>query len=415
MMPSHQPLITATPSSDQRWKIAIVTETYPPEINGVAHTMRQLAEGLAARGQMIQLIRPRQPRDASAPAPSSPSVIIDEQCLPGLPIPGYRGLRFGLPAYGRLRRLWQGQGFDLVYIATPGPLGQTALMAARALDIPTLTGFHTHFQRYSQHYGIGWLMRPITASLRRFHNRSDATLVPTAELCASLTADGFANVHVFGRGVDTERFAPTWRSADLRRAWGCGDADLVALYVGRIAAEKNLTLALEGFRALQQTYPTARLVLVGDGPERQTLQRQHPDLIFAGARVGAELAAHYASGDLFVFPSLTETFGNVVTEAMASGLPVIAFDYAAAHEYLQSGVNGITVPFNDQAAFVQACRASVADREHLRRLGQAARASALTLGWERVLKRVEEQAGAVIQHRRRQAEGAYASLATSSD
>ena len=410
-MSSTRP-ITRMPVTDQRFKIAIVTETYPPEINGVAHTMRHLAAGLAARGHQLQVIRPRQSSDARQP---SSAETLDMQCVPGLPIPGYRGLRFGLPAAGKLRRLWQGQGFDLIYIATPGPLGQTALMAARALDIPTLTGFHTHFQRYSQHYRLGWLTRPIMASLRRFHNRSDATLVPTAELCASLATDGFENLHVFGRGVDTEQFAPAWRSADLRRAWGCGADDLVALYVGRIAAEKNLTLALAGFRALQQTCPTARFVLVGDGPERQTLQRQHPDLIFAGARVGAELAAHYASGDLFLFPSLTETFGNVVTEAMASGVPVIAFDYAAAREYLRSGVNGVTVAFNDQAAFVQACRASVTDRERLRRLGHEARASALNLGWERVLERVEEQAGAVIQHRRRQAESYYASLATSSE
>lgn len=384
-----------------RLRVAIVTETYPPEINGVANTMRHLAEGMAARGHRVQLIRPRQPSDPKQP----PASIIEQHLVPGLPIPGYRTLRFGLPVYWRLRRLWQPAPPDLVYIATQGPLGHAALSAANALKIPAVTGFHTHFQHYSQHYGLGLLKRQIEKQLKHFHNRSDATLVPTEELRKALSAEGFANVYVFGRGVDIELFNPQQRSETLRRAWGCGPEDLAVLYVGRIAAEKNLALALAGFRAIQGRCPTARFILVGDGPALEQLRQRNPDLIFAGARRGSDLAAHYASGDLFLFPSLTETFGNVVTEAMASGLTVIAFNYAAAGTYISPWVNGVTVPLGDQEAFIAACLRCTGDREGLIRMGSEARKTMLASSWDQVLRRVEELLIGVIDRQRAKTTG----------
>jgi 1-acyl-sn-glycerol-3-phosphate acyltransferase len=363
------------------WDLSVVTETYPPEINGVANTMQHLVTGLAARGQHLQLIRPRQPWDAHQPQPDPNTLLL----VPGLPLPGYRGLRFGLPVYWRLRRHWSRTRPDLIYIATQGPLGHAALAAARALKIPTVTGFHTQFQHYSQHYGLGILTRPIIETLRHFHNRSNMTLVPTAALQKELTASGFNNVRVFGRGVDVERFSPARRSAELRQAWGCDDHSLVVIHVGRIAAEKNLDLAYHAFRAILLEHPAARFVLVGNGPEREHWQRTFPEVLCVGAKVGVELAAHYASGDLFLFPSLTETFGNVVTEAMASGLPVIAFDDAAAHAYITSGHNGVTVPVGDRAAFIAASVAAARDQQRLRELGLAARRTAEDIRWERVL------------------------------
>ncbi|EXJ15470.1 glycosyltransferase family 4 protein [Imhoffiella purpurea] len=387
-------------------RIAVVTETYPPEINGVANTMRHLAEGLANRGHRIELVRPRQTKDPRKPEGTD----IELMLVPGLPIPGYRGLRFGLPVYWRLRRHWHRQRPSLIYIATQGPLGHAALSAAQALGIPTITGFHTQFHQYSRHYGLGLLTRPIAGTLRHFHNRSDTTLVPTAELKTELSVEGFNNLHIFGRGVDVDQFSPSWRSTELRRAWGCGDEDLAVVYVGRIAAEKNLDLAREAFQAIRADRSNVRFVLVGDGPEAASMQREHPEFIFVGAKVGAELSAHYASGDLFLFPSLTETFGNVVTEAMASGLPVIAFDYAAAHAHIQPWKNGVTVPMDDRAAFVAASRDLASDRERLRRMGEAARATAEDISWDRVLGGVEERLFEVI-HRQRGTEARHASMA----
>ena len=386
-------------------RVAVITETYPPEINGVANTMHQLVTGLAGRGHPVGVVRPRQAGD---PRPGTPDRD-GETLVPGLPIPGYRGLRLGLPIFWRLRNLWRSERPDIAYIATQGPLGRAALRAAEALRVPAVTGFHTQFDQYSRHYGLGFLTQPIEASLRRFHNRSDLTLVPTAELRDHLLARGFARVEVFGRGVDTVRFSPARRRADLRSAWGCAPADPVLLSVGRIAAEKNMDLLLDGYAAARTIRPGARCVLVGDGPELPRLARSHPEVVFTGARVGLDLAQHYASADLFVFPSLTETFGNVVTEAMASGLAVVAFDYAAAHRYIRSGENGLTLNWGDRDAFIATVLAAVADVEGLRRMGAEARRTTEALGWPGIIAGVEARLWAVIAARAALAAGAETS------
>jgi glycosyltransferase involved in cell wall biosynthesis len=317
--------------------------------------------------------------------------------VPGLPIPGYRGLRLGLPVYWRLRQLWRRNRPDAVYVATQGPLGHAALHAARTARIAVVTGFHTQFQQYSRYYGLGLLMRPIVNLLRNFHNRSDGTLVPTSALEHTLDEDGFRNVQVFSRGVDTAQFSPVRRCADLRRTWGCDDSSIVALYVGRIAAEKNIGLALRAFDAISAHNDHVRCVLVGDGPELARLRGVNPHYVFAGAKVGDELARFYASADCFVFPSMTETFGNVVPEAMASGLAVIAFDYAAAHEHIEHWRNGVLVPQDQEQAFVDAVVAAVSDPARLEGLGAAARSTAEGLGWDRVIGDVEQRLREVIR------------------
>ena len=375
--------------------LTVVTETYPPEVNGVANTMHQLVARLSARGYRLRVVRPRQPGEARTP----PDAEAPATLVAGLPIPGYPGLRFGLPAFGRLHRLWADARPDLVYIATEGPLGHAALRAARAHAIPTLTGFHTRFEQYSRHYGLALLAGPIRRALRGFHNRSDATLVPTDALRGRLLAQGYARVEVFGRGVDTALFSPTRRRHALRTAWGCGPADPVCLYVGRLAAEKNIRVALESFAAVRQRLPRACCVLVGDGPERARMQRAHPQLIFTGTQVGEALAEHYASADLFIFPSLTETFGNVIPEAMASGLPVVAFDEAAAHSLIHNGENGIRVPPGDSRAFIDAVLSATADPVRLRRWGLQARAGAERHGWDGVIDRFECSMRAAIARR----------------
>lgn len=334
----------------RRLSLALVTETYPPEVNGVAMTLGRLVGGLEKRGHRIRIVRPRQKGEASRQ-------VADGQLLtPGLPIPRYPELRFGLPAAGRLHAAWQARPPDIVHIATEGPLGFSALAAARRLAIPVMSTFHTNFHSYSRHYGIGWLHGRIESYLRWFHNRTAATLVPTRTLADTLTRQGFRNVGVLSRGVDTRLFHPIRRCARLRRQWGAQESDPVAIVVGRLAPEKNLDLALAAFAALRQSHPGARLVFVGDGPLRKTLERRHPDCHFAGNRSGEDLAAHYASADLFLFPSLTETFGNVVAEALASGLPVVAYACAAAADLVVDGRNGMLAPPGDAGRFIAAAR-----------------------------------------------------------
>lgn len=381
-----QSLAFPAAADSRRLRISVVTETYPPEINGVAMTVGRLVEGLLTRGHAVQVIRPRQHGHDHAHRNGRLEVLT----LPGFPLPFYRELRMGFPAGRMLVERWRKTPPDVVHLITEGPLGRSALDAASRLDLWVVSDFHTNFHSYSRHYGVGILARPIIAYLRRFHNRTHRTLVPTEELALELRGLGFRNVGVLARGVDTRLFSPDRRDSALRRTWGAGPTDPVALCVGRLAAEKNLPLALAAYQALRTVRPTARLVLVGDGPLAARLRTRHPEIVFAGMRTGADLAAHYASADLFLFPSLTETFGNVTLEAMASGLAVVAFDYAAAHRHIVHGQSGLLVPRGDASAFVAAVRQLANDPALAVRLGQTARRVVVELDWERICGRLEQ-------------------------
>ncbi|MDR1074878.1 MAG: glycosyltransferase family 1 protein [Xanthomonadaceae bacterium] len=316
-------------------RYAIVTETYPPEVNGVALTVESLECGLRTRGHSVSLVRPRQHGGDREPN--------DGLLVPGAALPRYPGLKFGLPVTGRLSRHWRDRRPDVIYVATEGPLGWAAQRAASGLGIPVLTGLHTRFDEYMRDYGLSVLRATALRWMRHFHNRAAATLVPTQELMRFLQANGFRHVLHLPRGIDSDAFSPRHRDPSLRARWGLEPSDLAVIHVGRIAAEKNLDLAVAAFRALHRMRPDARFIWVGDGPLRQALQRENPDFIFCGIHRGPSLSHHFASGDLFLFPSRSETFGNVTLEAMASGVPTVAFDHGAAHEHLRDGVHGACV------------------------------------------------------------------------
>jgi glycosyltransferase involved in cell wall biosynthesis len=372
--------------------LALVTETFPPEVNGVAMTVGRMVDGLLRRGHRIDLVRPRQqpgepPRDDAS---------MRELLVRGLALPRYPDLKFGLPSVGALLRRWRHTRPDLVVAVTEGPLGWSALRAARKLGIPTISEFHTNFHSYSAHYGMGWLERPVRGYLRKFHNQNLATLVPSEDIRSRLAGQGFDKLEVVARGVDTELFSPTKRSSELRASWGVTDSTQVVAYVGRMAAEKNLPLVLSTFRRMQVLRPDSKLVWVGDGPERADLEANGRDQIFAGMRRGEELAAHYASADVFLFPSVTETYGKVTMEAMASGLGVVVYDYAAAKAHVRHQENGLKAAFNVEADFVdQACFAA-ANPERMRQLGEMARHTAEQHGWDSIVHRFEEVARAAL-------------------
>lgn len=361
--------------------IALVSETYPPEVNGVAMTVGRLVDGLRQRGHRVEVFRPRQTHDDRGRR--------DERALPGLPLPGYYGLRFGLPAGGRLGRLWRQRRPDVVHVVTEGPLGWSAVSAARRLGIPVTSGFHTNFDRYSAYYGVGWLRPAVAAYLRALHRRTLLTMVPTTALAADLAGGGVGGVRVVGRGVDTVLFDPARRSPELRARWGVGPGRPACLYVGRLAPEKNLDLVLRSFAAIRQQHPGARLIWVGDGPAAARLASEHADHHFAGMRTGVDLATHYASADIFLFPSLTETYGNVVGEAMASGLPVAAYRCAAAAELIVHRDNGVVATPGDEAAYIAAAGWLLADRGRLADVAANARASMLPRGWGGVVEAFE--------------------------
>jgi glycosyltransferase involved in cell wall biosynthesis len=372
--------------SERKLRIAVVTETYPPEINGVAMTISRMVEGLRQK-HVVELIRPRQNPQDSAKQETS----LQEVLVRGFPIPRYQGLKLGLPARQRLIRLWTSQRPDVVHLVTEGPLGSSALSAARKLGIPVSSDFHTNFHSYSQHYGFGWLQKTVAAYLRKLHNRTDTTLVPTNELRDTLEQEGYQKLQVVARGVETALFHPGKRSRKLRAQWGLlADDDLAVIYVGRISAEKNLPLVLRTFKAMQAVNPKLKLVMVGDGPVRAELQRQNPEYIFAGMRTGEDLAAHYASGDIFLFPSMTETYGNVTVEAMASGLAVVAYRYAAAAEHIVDGENGLHAEYGNADQFIEvACRLAN-DRAGIEKMRIHAHHTMLKLDWQNIVDEFEE-------------------------
>ncbi|MDP1688095.1 glycosyltransferase family 1 protein [Hydrogenophaga sp.] len=384
-MTSEQILVEEYPASTPSLRLSVVTETWPPEINGVSLTLSRLVQGLCARNHPVQLIRPRQTRLDQALSHSG----YEELLMRGMPIPRYPELKLGLPAKRALINAWTLKRPDLVHIATEGPLGWSALQAARVLKLPVTSDFRTNFHAYCEHYGVGWLRKPMVSYLRKFHNLTQLTMVPTRALRAQLMEMGFERVQVVARGVDTQLFNPQRRSEALRRQWGARPDSLVMLVVGRLAAEKNLDVALQAHAAMQAHHADVKLVFVGDGPLRESLQQRCPQAVFAGMRRHEELAGYYASADLFVFPSLTETFGNVTIEALASGLPVLAFDTAAAGDWVQSHVNGWLVPAGHEEAFVRVAVDLAKSPAMLALAREQARARVAHLDWQQIALQVE--------------------------
>lgn len=364
----------------------LVTETFVPEVNGVAMTLSRLMSGMRERGHQMDIVRPRMPRDY--PDGCDVAVPLPTINRPGLAIPNYPLMRIGMPSLTTLRATWRRQPPDVVHIATEGPMGLSALIAARSLGIPCTSSFHTNFDQYTAHYHFGFLRPTVAGYLRWVHNRSACTMVPTLSQARSLQAEGYRRVRILSRGLDERLFHPDRRRETLRQRWGAGPDTLVCCVVGRLAAEKNLGLALAALDAIRAERPDSVLLLVGDGPERAHLQ-QHPGVICAGMQCDCELAEHYASADLFLFPSMTETYGNVLVEAMACGLACVAFDYAAAEELVVDGSNGLAVPFGDTDAFIAAARRAANDATLRRRLGHAAVAVTRSRRWNRVVAAFE--------------------------
>ena len=334
-------------------KIAFVTETYPPEINGVALTVQSLAYGCRKLGHQVELTRPYQAGEVA----SASNRLLIERFVPGTKLPFYRGLQFGHPSYRNLVSHWRNMRPDGVYIATEGPLGISAVLAAKKLGITVVTGLHTRFDDFMRHYGLPWLTGPAFAFMRGFHNKADATLVPTLALQTMLKSRGFNCVKLLARAVNTKSFSPNFRQESLRAAWGCHAQSFTVLHVGRLAPEKNLELCVRAFDAMAAANAGVKfkMIWVGDGPSKAKLQAElsaDSRHVFCGMLRAEALSAAYASADMFLFPSLSETFGNVTLEALASGVPVCAFDYAAAAETIQNGVNGQTAAFANAEEFI---------------------------------------------------------------
>lgn len=373
--------------------IAMVSETWPPEINGVALSVLQLAKGLQQLGHRILLVRPDQQHSTDAFIP-------DALCLvKAQSIPKYPDLRFGWPQMLKIGRALDQFKPDIVHIVTEGPLGLAALNVAKQRNYPISSGFHSPFHEFSRFFDLAFLVKPVQHYLRWFHNQTDLTCVPSVDTQQALIGFGVTcRLEVVSRGVDNIRFHPNKRSTALRQQWQATDDTTVMLYVGRLSPEKNIDLVIQSFYAAKKSQPTRdfRLVLVGDGPDRARLAQLAPDAIFAGMQTGDDLAQHYASGDVFLFASEVETFGNVVLEALSSGLPVIAFDYACAAMAVQHGQHGWCSALYDSAAF-EASVSQLPTNQVLSRMGHKAAQRAACFAWQLAVQQFDSALKATVK------------------
>lgn len=357
----------APAASAEGMRLAIFTDTYPPHMNGVAAALGRLARAVQDRGGEVRVVTTSDPR-----APAAESGV---RRWPSVPFWAYPQLRVSAPLPGSLERELAAWHPTLVHIATPFGVGLAARRAAMALRVPMVTSYHTSFSQYAAFYKLGKLSAPGWSFLRWFHNTGLRTYCPSNAIRAELEEKGFRNTRIWGRGVDMSHFTPARRSAEMRARFGAGPDTVVVAYIGRIAAEKGLAIAAAAMRRLEGE-KSIRFVVVGEGPYEERMRSlSPPDTVFTGRLSGDSLTAAYASADLFVFPSTTDTFGQVLLEAMASGLPVVAADAGPTREVVGEEAGAFVQPADDAAMAAEIFRLATDAAERSRMSGGALRAA----------------------------------------
>ena len=298
-------------------RILVVAESFLPHMNGVTNSVLRVVDHFAASGDDLGIIAPKWP-GADKHLRTSCGRRVRVRRIASAPMPGYTEVRIATTSAATLRRRIDEFAPDVIHLASPMILGGRAVVAAQKAGVPTVAVYQTDIPGYTARYGMPFLENASWQLLRDVHNRATLNLAPSTATRDQMLEHGIERVHLWRRGVDTSLFSPSLRSAKLRARYAEPEEKLV-VYVGRLAPEKQVA----DLRVLHDM-PGVRLLIVGDGPERDALRRDMPRARFAGFRSGTDLAAHLASADLFVHPGELETFGQTIQEAMASGLPVIA-------------------------------------------------------------------------------------------
>ncbi|MCB9128945.1 MAG: glycosyltransferase family 1 protein [Ardenticatenales bacterium] len=354
-------------------RIAFFSETFLPKVDGIVHTLCHLLDHLPSRGHHAILFAP-----AGAPRRYAQSRI---HPMPALPCPIYPELKLAAPWADVLPTLEQFRP-DLIHVLNPLTIGWVGLRAAEQLALPAVASYHTDIAGFAANWGFGYLGRPIWAALRWLHNRAALNLCPSRIAKQALERHGIERVRIWGRGVDSERFHPRHRSEAFRRRMGGTEAGPLFLYVGRLSHEKRIDL----LHAVLTAMPEARLAIVGDGPARPHLEAlfANSPARFMGYLRGDELAHAYASADYFLFPSPHETLGNVVLEAMASGLPVVVPNSGGVLEHVEHLRTGLLFTAHKPHSLVAAVQRLVVDKALAERLAASGRAHARQQSWANV-------------------------------
>jgi phosphatidylinositol alpha 1,6-mannosyltransferase len=374
----------ATSGELEGLRIAYFTESLYPHVDGVSRTLARLFATLETRGVEFVVFSPFVP---------GTEVSWSHRVRPTrfLKFPLYPDYRVSLPGGRRVPRILDEFRPTLVHVVSPTPMASWAQRLARRRGLPVVSSFHTHFVSYFRYYGrflgdpgvralerLGW------GALRRFYRRCDVVYPPSDSIITELAAHDILNTELWSRGIDLSRFSPSYRDAALRTALDADDRTPVLLLVSRLVREKDLADLVEVHRILRQREVRHRLVLVGDGPMRDELERALPDAHFAGHQSGEALARWYASADVFVFPSTTETLGNVVLEALASGLPAVVVDRGGPRDLVVGGETGWVARANDPVDIADRLQPLLQSPELRERMAAAGLASAAARDWEAI-------------------------------
>ena len=356
-------------------KVAYFTESLPPLVDGVSHTLSYLQKSLEAEGIDYMFFSPFLPAD-EAWAGKVVHVL-------SVPFPLYTKYKVSLPAFHDLRYSLRNFAPDIVHICSPFFLGFFAYRYAAEAGIPAVNSFHTRFVSYLKYYGFGWFEPYGWRFLRWFYNMGDNCFVPSEATIGELKSRGFANLKLWERGIDPDRFSPAFADRDLKNHWS-PEGDPVALFTGRLVKEKDVETLLKAHRILLQRKVAYKLVFVGDGPMRRQIEMEAPDAFLAGHLQGDQLSRAYASADIFAFPSTTESFGNVVLEAAASGLPVVGASEGGVGDLIHDGETGFLTAPNDPEDFAQKMEALLTNESLRNSMAAGALEFASQKNWNRI-------------------------------
>jgi glycosyltransferase involved in cell wall biosynthesis len=376
-------------------RIALFSGNYNYVRDGANQALNRLAEYLLRQGAQIRTYAPTVAKpafEAIGPLVSVPSVAIPLR-------PEYR---LPLALTGGLRRDLAGYRPNIVHIASPDIVAHRAVSWARRHNIPAVASIHTRFETYLTYYHLEMLEPAARAIMRRLYRRCDAIVAPAESMAAVLRAQRMnRDISIWTRGVDRQQFHPGRRNMEWRRALGIADDDMVVAFLGRLVMEKGLDVFADALEALAERKVKHRVLVIGDGPARSWFEQRLPQGVFIGQQVGDDLARSVASSDVFLNPSVTETFGNVTLESMACGLPVVAAVATGATSLVRDGATGILVEPSDVEAFADALEQYAHDPELRRRHGEAGLAYAQTMDWDRINSDVVRIYQRVIEKRAR--------------
>ena len=367
-----------TMSPPPQLRVALFSGNYNHVRDGANQALNKLVGYLESQGVPVRVYSPTGDTPAFPPTGTLISA-------PSVPIPGRTEYRFGIGINARVRRDIEAFAPTLFHLSAPDLLGFAAKREAKRLGIPAVASFHTRFDTYFQFYGLGWFRKHAENILRRFYSDLPEVYATSEGFAEVLREQGISDhIEIWSRGIDRTRFNPQRRSLEWRRTMGIADSDVVIGFVGRLVLEKGLDVVAATKAELERRGVACKLLIVGDGPARDTFEAQAPGAIFTGQLSGDALAVAYASFDMLINPSTTETFGNVTLEAMASGLPVVAALATGNNCLVDDGVSGALVPPGDIAAFADAIAALIADPQARAAAGAAGVARAQGYDWDTI-------------------------------